>query len=261
VAAPRGASILAGTPWALLAGLAAVVVSALVLAALAIVPRGVVDVVAIAAGHGALLATALGWAGVAPREALAGIGLLAMAAVVARAHPLGALAYLAVPLWILRLARQGRLVRLGLGTPCPPAALALGVLAGTFLGAHVLVSATLTFGYRAQLDASALLPWLLFDLGAHVPATEAFFRGALFNRAQRRWSLGAGVMLATAATVLRYLVDPLLPHVVELVVGTVFYVSLLSVTTCWLYWRFGSLVPGLAAWLGFFAAYRTLGAG
>jgi hypothetical protein len=223
-----------------------------------LVPRAALGVVAVGAGHGALLASALGWAGVGSRTAATGVGLLMSAAGAAQAHPYGAVAYLAVPCWIYRLGRAGRLRPLGLGTPCAPGAIGLGALAGTFLGVHVLVSAALTFGYRVRVDPAVLAPWLLYDTGAHVPATCACFVGALFNHAQRRWSLGMATAAATVAAVLRYLVDPLLAPVVELVLGAVFYVSLLSVSACWLFWRYGSLVPPLAMWLVFFAAYRTL---
>ena len=65
--------------------------------------------------------------------------------------------------------------------------------------------------------------------------------------------------LATAAYVLRYLVDPLLPMRVELVVGAVFYLALLGAINCWLLWWSESLVPGLLSALIFFTAYRALG--
>jgi len=59
----------------------------------------------------------------------------------------------------------------------------------------------------------------------------------------------------------RYLVDPLLPKSIELVVGAVFYLALLGLINCWLLWWSESLVPGLLSALVFFAAYRTLGSG
>ena len=92
-------------------------------------------------------------------------------------------------------------------------------------------------------------------------AAECLFRGALFNRAQRRWSFATALALATAAYVARYLVDPLLPKSVEWVVGAVFYLTLLSAGNCWLFWWSGSLVPGVVSALVFFAAYRLLGTG
>ena len=214
--------------------------------------------VVILGGHAAMLGTALGAAG-APRGAvLAVVGLLVTAGAAAAVHPIASIAYLAVPWCVTRLALAGELRALGLGTPCPRFALALGVLAGAFLGGHVLVSATLTFGYRVRADAGAL-PLVLYDVGAQVLATEIFFRGFLFNRAQRRWSFGAAAALTTAASVVRYLADPLLPHGVEIIVGTLFYVGLLGIVTSALLWRFGTLVPGLVASALFFAAYRLVG--
>jgi len=82
---------------------------------------------------------------------------------------------------------------------------------------------------------------------------------ALFSRAERRWPFAAAATLATSAYVLRYLVDPLLPKSVELMVGAVFYLALLGAINCWLFAWSRSLVPGLASAAIFFAAYRTLG--
>ena len=105
-----------------------------------------------------------------------------------------------------------------------------------------------------------VLAAIAYDVGANVLAAECFFRGALFNRAQRRWSFAGAATIATAAYVLRYVVDPLLPKQVELVVGAVFYLALLGAINCWLLWWSESLVPGLVSALVFFAVYRTLGA-
>lgn len=210
-------------------------------------------------GHAAMLGTALGSAGVPVRAVVVAVGALVVAATAASIHPVASVAYLAVPWWVARLAVAGELRALGLGTPCSGVALALGALAGAFLGGHVLVSAMFTFGYRIRVDAAAL-PLVFYDVGAQVLATELFFRGFLFNRAQRRWTFGAAMVLTTAASAVRYLVDPLLPHTIEIVVGTVFYVCLLGVTTSALLWRFGTLVPGLLASALFFAAYRLLAA-
>jgi hypothetical protein len=257
---PAAGSLFAETPARLLAALGAVAVTTLALARLEALPPAAVGVVGIAAGQGALLATALAWAGAGTRAAVAAIALLAAAAGAAALHPVGALAYAAVPLWLIRRARRGALPGLGLAGPAPWSAALGGAAAGAFLGAHLLVAASRTFGVRLRLDALDLaLADLAYDLGANVPAAECFFRGALFDRAQRRWSLGAAVGVSTAACVARYVLDPRLPKSVELIVGAAFYISLLSAANCWLFRRSGSLLPGAGAALAFFAAYRVLG--
>lgn len=159
------------------------------------------------------------------------------------------------------LAARGRLVALGLTARVPGRALVAGIAIGAFLGGHLLVSASRTFGYRVRADPVAIALWIAYDLGANVLAAECFFRGALFNRAHRRGSFAAAVGLSTAGCLVRYLVDPLLPRTAAIVIGMVFYLSLVSVASCWLLRWSGSLVPGMAAALLFFAAYRLLETG
>lgn len=264
--APR--PLLADTPVGLLGALAASLAIAGLLTRLAALPPAAVGVVGIAAGHGALLATALTWDGATdprPRARLPpgvlAVILLALSAGLAAAHPLGALAYLGIPAWLAGRVARGRLRSLGLAGLPDARAVLTGAGVGAVLGAHLLVSASGTLGHRPHLEAGTLLPALAYDLGANVISAELFFRGALFNRAQRRWSFGAAASLATAACVVRYLVDPLLPKTPEMALGAAFYVALLSVANCWLLWRWGSLVPGLLSSLVFFSAYRTLASG
>lgn len=256
---PGERSLCADTPAPLLGALAAAALGTRALVALGALPDTAWKVVGVAAGHGALLAIALAWAGAGARAGLTAVSILAAAATVAALHPAGAAAYASVPLWLAWRARRGALVALGLGSPVPWGAVLGGLAAGAFLGGHLLVSASRTFGVRLRLDSPDLvLAAIAYDLGANVPAAESFFRGALFNRAQRRWPLVAALALSTAACVTRYMLDPLLPKSVELVVGAAFYVTLLSAVNGWLFWRSGSLLPGMAAALVFFAAYRLL---
>ena len=221
-----------------------------------------VRVAALVLGHGALLAAALRWArrpGRSGSGALVVVGALAAAAATAAALPFGALAFAVVPAalwWVTRGPCPGAL---GLGVPVPRGAVALGAGLGALLGGHVMVTAAMTMGYPVRVRATReLLEWIFYDAGASVLAMECFFRGAVFDRAQRRWSFAAAAALSAAGNVARVLVDPLRPRTVEVTVGAVFYVALLSVTSCWLFHRTGSLVPGLAGSLVFFLAYRLL---
>jgi hypothetical protein len=181
--------------------------------------------------------------------------LLVVAGALATLGTPGLLGYALVPLWLVRLGRDARLAWL---RPASSAAILSGAVLGALLGAHMLVGATLTLGHRIAAPGAALLPWLAYDIGANVPAAEGFFRGALFDRTHRRWSLGAATTISTSAYVARYLLDPLLPKTLELVAGAAFYLSLLGIANCWLFARTGSALPGLAASLVFFAAYRLL---
>ena len=257
---PRAERLFVGTPLTLLALLAAGAVAAVALVEVGVLPPRSLRVIGVAAGHGALLAAALAWTGVSSPSQIVAVVLLALAAA-AGLGPLGAFAYLLPALWVLWLSACGRLTGLGLGTPVSPRTVVVAVLAGAGLASHLLISASRTLGVQVRVDhGSDVLAAIAYDLGANVLAAECFFRGALFNRAQRRWSFAGAATIATAAYVLRYVVDPLLPKQVELVVGAVFYLALLGAINCWLLWWSESLVPGLVSALVFFAVYRTLGA-
>src|SRR5262249_30083979 len=154
--------------------------------------------------------------------------------------------YLASPIWLAVLVVNGRLAPLGLRGEVPISATLLGLGAGLALGGHMLLAASGTFGHRVRTDVQVLVA-LAYDVGANVPSSELFFRGALFNRLQRRWSFAAAVTMATGCALLRYLVDPLLPRAPEVIVGMLVYLTLLGIINAWLLWWSGSLVPGLVS--------------
>jgi membrane protease YdiL (CAAX protease family) len=199
----------------------------------------------------------------------AGVGL-ALAAV--RLGYLREAALGGVALWAMQIA----LARTALGwaavddPACPPRALGLTVapsrhalLAAVGIGGglalHLLVTASRTLGYPVVVDHPArVLSALVYDITVNVPCAELFFRGALLTRAQRRWSFGAALLLSTTTCMLRYLVDPALPKIPEVMLGAVFYIGLLGAANGWLVWWSGSLIPPFTASLLFFTAYRTL---
>ena len=259
--APRAERLLADTPLALLAWLAAGAAAVALLVEVSLLPAAALRAVVVTAGHGALLVTALAWAHVGSVSRGIALALLAVAAIASVIGPAGAIAYLLPAIWIGVLAARGHLVSLGLGTPVSLRALAAGVCVGAGLSSHLLVSASRTLGVRAHVEhPTDTLAWIAYDVGANVLAAECFFRGALFDRALRRWSFVTATTVATAAYLARYLVDPLLPKSAELVAGAVFYLALLGAANCWLLTRSQSLIPGLVSAALFFAAYRTLGA-
>ena len=159
--------------------------------------------------------------------------------------PGGAFAYLALPLWLALLAGRGRLSAVGVRRPERGIAILVGLGLGAALGGHLLLSATLSLGYRVRQDGlGAYLATFAYDVGANVPSSELFFRGVLFDHLQRRWSFVTGAAVATAAYLVRYLLDPRLPGTTEAMVGGVVYLSLLSLGNCWVFWWSGSLIPG-----------------
>ena len=265
---PRPSTVVAQTPLALVAALLGGWFIVAWLVATEWLPASMLSLVAPTAMHGALLATALAW-GAADGGVRLWPGTMAITVVLVGAGEAaamldarGAVVLLAVPAWLAVLAGRGRLIGLGLGLPVPLRPVLVGGVVGTLLGGHLLVSASQTLGYplRSGGWAPLLVLWA-HDVGVRVISAEGFFRGALFNRLQRRWSFGPAVSLATALSLVRYLTDPLLPGQVEVVVGALFYLTILGVVNCWLLWWSGSLVPGLLASTLFFFAYRAIAIG
>jgi hypothetical protein len=246
--------LLHGTPGPALAVLAAAWVIAT-----AMLPEAAARVVGLAVAHGALLGTAVAWTVTgargqrwAPVEAALVLGA---AASCARLHPLGVLGWVGVPAW-LAWRHRGQLGPLAWR---PGPAVVGGAIFGLLLGAHLLLNTALTFGYRVRTGPlPELADWWAYDLGANVLAAELFFRGALFERAYRRWSFTTAAAVSTAAAVVRYLADPLLPHSLSMAAGATFYMALLGAGNCWLLARTGALGPSLAASALFFGAYRLL---
>ena len=254
---PRPGGLLSGAPLPLLVALGVLTAGAGALARAELVPLTPARALGAGGAQGALLATAVAWAASrgGPAPWLAATVVLA-GAVGAALSPLGALAYLAAPVWVW--LERARLPGLGLAR-APAGLVVAGAALGALLGAHLFVTASLTLGYSGRVPTlEGLAPWLAYDVGGNVLTTEAFFRGALFDRAQRRWPFPAAAALVTALCLVRYLVDPLLPRSLEVTAGAVFYLTLLSLANCWLYWRSGSIAPGVAAGVAFFVAYRLL---
>ncbi|MGH7389847.1 MAG: CPBP family glutamic-type intramembrane protease [Candidatus Rokuibacteriota bacterium] len=262
---------LAGTPRLPLAGLAV-----LALALTAPTGGGALSVAAVrvageAALHCTLLATALAWTawddGAAapspwdPRPAILTLAVLVtLAAALTEIDPRAGVAWLAPGLVYARLAASGRLTGLGLSARGVRAEALAGVALGAALGGHLLLSASLTLDHRLRADGLAVYAAAVaYDVGVNVPASEAFFRGALLRRALAHWSLAGAAAVTTVASVARYLLDPRLPPAAEARVGAVVYLALLGAASAWLVVRAGSLVPALAASATFFAAYRLLG--
>jgi hypothetical protein len=256
----RRVMLFADTPVALLLGLATLTAAAGVLVITGLVPMTPARAVAAGAAQGGLLATAVAWT--TTRQSRSGsspalaASLVLLGAVSAAFAPFGGIAYLAAPIWLWR--QREDLAALGLARGAAEFVLG-GVAFGAVLGGHLLVTASLTLHYAARVPTlGQLAVWLPYDVGANVLATEAFVRGALFDRAQRRWPFTGAAAFATVAYLARYLVDPLLPRTLEMTAGAIFYLTLLSLGNCWLYWRSGSIVPGLASGVMFFVCYRLL---
>ena len=172
----------------------------------------------------------------------------------------GALLYLVPPVILAcQGGRHAALRGIGLNVTAGVRSIALGLATGTFLGAHLLISASLTFGYVVRVSSmGSYLAAVAYDVGANAVTAEWLFRGAVFSHWWQRWEFWPAAGLATALAVGRYLADPALPQAIEVRTGAVFYLALLGFTACALRARAGSLLPGYLATVTFFAAYRML---
>ena len=185
---------------------------------------------------------------------------IAVAFIASRWEPWGAVAFLLVPVLLARECRaHPSLVRTG-GSVAPSLRpMLVGLVAGAFLGGHLLVCASLTLGHPVRPPGGgAYLGALLYDVGASALSAEWLFRGALFSHWWRHWGFWAAASLSTAAGLARYLLDPALPRTIEMGAGAVFYMALLGLCAAGLRAWSGSLVPGYLATVAFFAAYRML---
>jgi hypothetical protein len=199
-----------------------------------------------------------GWRRPAAATALAAAAGFALS----RLGPWGALGYLVVPLVLLREARRHPEVsRIGWLWPLRRDALGAGAAAGAFLGVHLLVTASLTFGYPVRLGRlPEVVQAVAYDVGVNAVSAEWLFRGALFSHWWRHLTFWGAAGLSTSMAVARYLLDPNLPATVEVGAGAVFYLTLLGLAASGLRAWSGSLLPGYLATVLFFAAYRLLAA-
>jgi hypothetical protein len=226
-------------------------------------PAGLGRAAALGAAHAGLIG--LGWvltAGATPgwRAPVLRLGVaMILASAAARLAPWGPLALVFLPVLLLvEAAGHPRLRALGLAR-CRIRHAALGLAAGAFLGAHLLVTASLTFGYHvAWTGAHAYASALAYDAGANVLSAEWLFRGAVFSVLWRRSGFWPAALASTTLALGRYLIDPALPHAPEARAGAIFYLGLVGLTACALRAWSGSLLPGYLAGLGFFGAYRLL---
>lgn len=211
--------------------------------------------------HGGLIAIgwlvatgAVEWRGPVVRCAAAVI----LAAIAARLSLWGPLAFLLVPAVLIHETRGRAAIRAIGMCAARPTHLLAGLAAGGFLGLHLLLTASLTFGYRVHTSPSAYASALAYDIGANVLSGEWLFRGALFTAWWRLGSFWPAALATTGLALVRYLLDPALPSAPEARAGAVFYLGLVGLVACALRAWSGSLLPGFLAGLAFFAAYRTL---
>jgi hypothetical protein len=211
--------------------------------------------------HGGLIAIgwlvatgAVGWRGPAVRCAAAAI----LAAIAARLIPWGPLTFLLIPAVLIHETRGCAAMRAIGMCAARPIHLLAGLAAGGFLGLHLLLSASLTFGYRVHASPSTYASAFAYDVGANVLSAEWLFRGALFTAWWRLGSFWPAALATTGLALVRYLLDPALPTAPEARAGAVFYLGLVGLVACALRAWSGSLLPGFVAGLAFFAAYRTL---
>src|SRR5215475_7790380 len=185
---------------------------------------------AVGAIHGGLIATgwliataaAPGWR--APVMRLSGAVILA--SVASHLGQWGPLAFLLVPVLLLRETWGVASMRAMGVCGARPTHLLTGLVAGAFLGMHLLLTASLTFGYRVHTSSTAAyVSAVAYDLGANVLSAEWLFRGALFTACWRLSSFWPAALATTTLALVRYLLDPALPPAAEARAGAIFYLG------------------------------------
>src|SRR5437867_975934 len=112
-----------------------------------------------------------GWQG----PALRGAGALLVASLAAGLSPVGAVAYLLVPLVIVRdaIGWSARLEWIGWRAPRELRAPFVGAAVGIFLGLHLLFAASLMLGYPVAVpDGRRYLAAVAYDIGANALTAE-----------------------------------------------------------------------------------------
>ena len=167
-------------------------------------------------------------------------------------RPWGSLAFLLIPPLLVHECRgHSTLRRIGFLAPVRPASLLVGLGVGAFLGAHLLVTSSLTFGYAISVvSVAAYTSAVAYDVGANALSAEWLFRGALFSHWWRHWGFWGAVTVSTAFTLVRYLLDPALPQAPEARAGAIVYLAALALGAAVLRAWSGSLVPGYLASVG-----------
>ncbi len=197
-----------------------------------------------------------------PGPVVYGAAALCLASVATVWSAWGALLYLAPPLILLSegTRQPGIRVTSALRVSSGARSLALGLAAGTFLGMHLLISASLTFGYRRACVEHWPVPRCpgvrrggqCADRGVAVPRRDLLPLVAtvgVLASSEPLDRLGGGAVPA----------DPALPQAIEARTGAVFYLGCLALPRARFGRRSGSLLPGFLATVMFFAAYRMLG--
>ena len=124
--------------------------------------------------------------------------------------------------------------------------IALGLLVGVLLGAHLLVTAARTLGYAVgAISPGAYLAALAYDAGASALSAAWFFHGGLFRWLWGRIDFWRAAAAATAAALVRYLLDPALPRAAEAAAGAVFYLAVLGMACCAIRALDGQRGPGV----------------
>ncbi len=153
-----------------------------------------------------------------------------------------------VPLIILALRYPSGAQRIGLGTSGWKENIALGLLTGALLGAHMLLVVT-AMGRKLILNPWPYSLWLLgYELGIQSLGEELFFRGFLFNYWHNYQGRGfwSSAFLTGFFNVLVYMVKSLWVSFAPLTIGAQFYILTMAVVNAALFrWR-GSI---LSCWL------------
>src|SRR5258706_100697 len=159
--------------------------------------------------------------------------------------PWGSLAFLLIPPLLVHECRgHPTLRRIGFLSPVRPACLLVGLGVGAFLGGHLLVTSSLTFGYAISVvSVAAYTSAVAYHVGANSLSAEGVFPGALFSHWWRHWGFWGAVPVSTAFTLVRYLLDPALPQAPEARAGAIVYLAALALGAAALRAWSGSLVP------------------
>ncbi|MGQ9629044.1 MAG: hypothetical protein ACUVXI_01860 [bacterium] len=140
-------------------------------------------------------------------------------------------------LWCLNREHRDRLRSAGVDFSATGRAVLYGILGGSFLAGHFLVSVVLSRGYSfLRLPGAEVVKFISFEAGLNVLANNLLYRVLVFEQFYRQgFSFWASATFSVSAVVLNRLANPTYYSAPEVLYAALFYSIVMGYTLCAVY--------------------------